>query len=158
MITTPPFWTSSARDGSARPTLLNNKTVIELILELTGQPADAYDHGNDRPGHDMRYAMIESVHMAAYRQYVIKPYGGRLTLFRANVQPECHGDDPTLGWSEFVDAVDIAPIPGSHAGLVETPELVRELSHAVTEALSRSTPTAVGTASRIVTAQAAAIA
>ena len=108
--------------------------------------------------HDVRYAMIERAHMAAYRQYVIKPYGGRLTLFRANVQPECHGDDPTLGWSEFVDAVDIAPIPGSHAGLVETPELVRELSHAVTEALSRSTPTAVGTASRIVTAQAAAIA
>ena len=36
---------------------LNNKTVIELILELTGQPSDAYDHVNDRPGHDMRYAI-----------------------------------------------------------------------------------------------------
>ncbi|MFT4216794.1 MAG: dTDP-glucose 4,6-dehydratase [Micropruina sp.] len=36
---------------------LNNKTVIELILELMGQPADAYDHVNDRPGHDLRYAI-----------------------------------------------------------------------------------------------------
>ena len=36
---------------------LNNKTVIELILELTGQPSDAYDHVNDRPGHDLRYAI-----------------------------------------------------------------------------------------------------
>ena len=36
---------------------LNNKTVIELILELMGQPSDAYDHVNDRPGHDMRYAI-----------------------------------------------------------------------------------------------------
>lgn len=35
----------------------NNKTVIELILELMGQPKDAYDHVNDRPGHDMRYAI-----------------------------------------------------------------------------------------------------
>ena len=36
---------------------LDNKTVIELILELMGQPADGYDHVNDRPGHDLRYAI-----------------------------------------------------------------------------------------------------
>ncbi|GGC11140.1 dTDP-glucose 4,6-dehydratase [Cellulomonas carbonis] len=36
---------------------MNNKDVVELILELMGQPADAYDHVNDRPGHDMRYAI-----------------------------------------------------------------------------------------------------
>ena len=38
----------------------DNKTVIELILELMGQPSDAYDHVNDRPGHDMRYAIDAS--------------------------------------------------------------------------------------------------
>ena len=36
---------------------LNNKTVIELILELMGEAPDAYDHVNDRPGHDLRYAI-----------------------------------------------------------------------------------------------------
>ncbi len=36
---------------------MNNKSVIELILELMDQPTDAYDHVNDRPGHDMRYAI-----------------------------------------------------------------------------------------------------
>ncbi|MDT0164746.1 dTDP-glucose 4,6-dehydratase [Actinotalea sp. AC32] len=36
---------------------MSNKDVVELILELMGQPADAYDHVNDRPGHDMRYAI-----------------------------------------------------------------------------------------------------
>ncbi len=36
---------------------LDNKTVIELILELMGQPSDGYDHVNDRPGHDLRYAI-----------------------------------------------------------------------------------------------------
>jgi len=35
----------------------DNKTVIELILELMGQSPDAYDHVNDRPGHDLRYAI-----------------------------------------------------------------------------------------------------
>ena len=36
---------------------LNNKTVIEKILVAMGQDADAYDHVNDRPGHDLRYAI-----------------------------------------------------------------------------------------------------
>jgi dTDP-glucose 4,6-dehydratase len=35
----------------------DNKTVVELILELTGQPSDAYDHVTDRAGHDLRYAI-----------------------------------------------------------------------------------------------------
>jgi len=35
----------------------DNKEVVELILELLGQPRDAYDHVNDRPGHDLRYAI-----------------------------------------------------------------------------------------------------
>ncbi|WP_091968807.1 dTDP-glucose 4,6-dehydratase [Propionibacterium cyclohexanicum] len=36
---------------------VDNKTVIEKILQAMGQPADAYDHVNDRPGHDLRYAI-----------------------------------------------------------------------------------------------------
>lgn len=35
----------------------NNKDVIELILRLMGKDQQAYDHVNDRPGHDMRYAI-----------------------------------------------------------------------------------------------------
>ena len=35
----------------------DNKSVVELILTLMGQPADAYDHVTDRPGHDLRYAI-----------------------------------------------------------------------------------------------------
>ena len=35
----------------------NNKAVVELVLELSGQPRDAYDHVSDRPGHDLRYAI-----------------------------------------------------------------------------------------------------
>lgn len=35
----------------------NNKELFELMLELMGKPKDWYDHVNDRPGHDMRYAI-----------------------------------------------------------------------------------------------------
>ena len=34
-----------------------NQEVIELILELMGKDPQDYDHVNDRPGHDMRYAI-----------------------------------------------------------------------------------------------------
>lgn len=35
----------------------DNQTVLEDILRLMGQPADAYDRVKDRPGHDLRYAI-----------------------------------------------------------------------------------------------------
>jgi dTDP-glucose 4,6-dehydratase len=38
----------------------NNKDVVELLLELMGKDATDYDHVNDRPGHDLRYAIDAS--------------------------------------------------------------------------------------------------
>ncbi len=35
----------------------SGKESIALILELMGKPADFYEHVNDRPGHDYRYAI-----------------------------------------------------------------------------------------------------
>jgi dTDP-glucose 4,6-dehydratase len=37
-----------------------NKEVIELILKLMGKDPHDYDHVNDRPGHDLRYAIDAS--------------------------------------------------------------------------------------------------
>ncbi len=39
---------------------VNNKQVIEMICEVMGKPRDWYEHVNDRPGHDLRYAMDSS--------------------------------------------------------------------------------------------------
>lgn len=39
---------------------VNNKQVIEMICEVMGKPKDWYEHVNDRPGHDLRYAMDSS--------------------------------------------------------------------------------------------------
>ncbi len=38
----------------------DNKTVVELILKLMGKDPSDYEHVNDRPGHDMRYAIDSS--------------------------------------------------------------------------------------------------
>jgi dTDP-glucose 4,6-dehydratase len=35
----------------------NNLEVVQAILELMGEPRDAYDHVTDRAGHDLRYAI-----------------------------------------------------------------------------------------------------
>ena len=38
----------------------NNKDVMELLLELMGQPKNTYEHVVDRSGHDLRYAIDPS--------------------------------------------------------------------------------------------------
>lgn len=38
----------------------NNKEVVELILGLMGKDKNDYDHVDDRPGHDLRYAIDAS--------------------------------------------------------------------------------------------------
>lgn len=38
----------------------NNKDVVELILTTMGKETSDYEHVNDRPGHDMRYAIDSS--------------------------------------------------------------------------------------------------
>ncbi len=38
----------------------SNKDVVELILEIMNKDSKSYDHVNDRPGHDMRYAIDAS--------------------------------------------------------------------------------------------------
>lgn len=35
----------------------NNLEIVAMILELMGRPADWFDHVDDRPGHDLRYAI-----------------------------------------------------------------------------------------------------
>lgn len=37
-----------------------NKEVLEAILELMGRTRDDYEHGQDRPGHDLRYGIDAS--------------------------------------------------------------------------------------------------
>jgi len=84
--------------------------------------------------HDLRYADVEATHLRAYRDYVVKPWPGKLSLFRAEEQAPELGDDPFLGWGPLVGQVEVFDVPGTHRGLVEKPELAPNLSRAIESA------------------------
>jgi amino acid adenylation domain-containing protein len=89
--------------------------------------------------HDLRYADVEVTHLRAYRDYVVKPYPGQLTLFRAEQQHPDLGHDEFLGWQGMVDGIEVFPVPGSHSGIVEKPELQPSLAQAIASARSQAT-------------------
>jgi dTDP-glucose 4,6-dehydratase len=79
----------------------NNKQVIALILELMGQPADWYDHVNDRPGHDLRYA----IDAAKIRREL--GWTPRYTTFRDGLAATIAWyRDNTAWWKPIKDAVE----------------------------------------------------
>jgi thioesterase domain-containing protein len=89
--------------------------------------------------HELRYAHVEAMHLRAYRDYVVQPWPGRLTLFRAAQQDPELGDDPCLGWSAFAGEVEVFDVPGTHRGIVEKPELPPKLAEAIDAARRRVT-------------------
>jgi thioesterase domain-containing protein/acyl carrier protein len=66
--------------------------------------------------------VAESLTLAA-RQYTPQPYAGQATLFRARDTPAIFLVDPTLGWSELVEHLQIREVPGDHATLLREPHL-----------------------------------
>ncbi|MCC6490292.1 MAG: non-ribosomal peptide synthetase, partial [Candidatus Hydrogenedentes bacterium] len=55
----------------------------------------------------------------AWKRYVTKPYDGRITVFRAEVQPPELVGNETLGWGEVaLGGVDVHVIPGYHSEIL----------------------------------------
>jgi hypothetical protein len=64
----------------------------------------------------LRYLRVREADHEANREYVPKPYSGRVTLFRASRQPLGCYPDPKLGWGSLVKGeLEIHEIPGSHS-------------------------------------------
>ncbi len=60
----------------------------------------------------------------AMRDYVPKPYPGKITLFRATEQPYGIYPDRTNGWGAFeVGELEIHDIPGHHGAIVREPRV-----------------------------------
>ena len=73
----------------------------------------------------LRYLRVREADHEAHREYVPRPYSGRVTLFRASRQPAGCYRDPQLGWGDLVPGgLEIHEIPGSHAaGLIKEPRV-----------------------------------
>ena len=82
---------------------------------------------------------------AAFRDYVPRPYAGRLTLFRASTRPLLSGYPHDLGWGRYVGALDIRQIKGNHESILHPPhvgELARQLGGLLNDLASSVPPNA----------------
>ena len=74
---------------------------MTLILELMGKPTDWYEHVNDRPGHDLRYA----IDAAKIRREL--GWTPRYTTFRDGLAATINWyRDNAAWWSPLKDAVE----------------------------------------------------
>ncbi len=65
--------------------------------------------------HDVRYVVVSKTLIDATNRYHPRVYPGRITLFRAKIQPQGCIPDPTMGWGELVSGgIDIVEIEGNH--------------------------------------------
>jgi thioesterase domain-containing protein/acyl carrier protein len=84
------------------------------------------------------YRKILEDNLQLYRNYVPKPYLGRITLFRARTRPLLHSFERDLNWGEFVaGGAEINDVPGNHFTLVNDPGM-RVIAERLVEQLSRS--------------------
>ena len=78
-----------------------------------------------------RHQRIARAQYRALKNYQPRRYTGRLTLFRARMQPFFSSHDPHKGWSRIgVGGVEVRNIPGNHLGMLQEPHvevLAREL-------------------------------
>jgi len=60
----------------------------------------------------------------ATRNYMLRPYPGRITLFKASQELGGISLDPTLGWSKWATrGVEVHVVPGNHASMVYKPHV-----------------------------------
>jgi amino acid adenylation domain-containing protein len=89
-----------------------------------------------------RHQRVARAQYRALRNYKPQRYTGRLTLFRARMQPFFSSHDAHKGWSRVAaGGVNVKNIPGNHLGMLQEPHvqvLARELS-ACLEKASRET-------------------
>lgn len=82
---------------------VDNRTVVETVLELLGKPTDAFDFVTDRPGHDLRYAIDSTL---LHTELGWQPrYGDFRAGLRATI--EWYRDNEAW-WREAKDATERA--------------------------------------------------
>jgi Thioesterase domains of type I polyketide synthases or non-ribosomal peptide synthetases len=59
----------------------------------------------------------------ASEAYVPAPYGGKLTLFTAQIGMVEPYQDRYLGWGPLVKSIEVHRIPGSHTTMIDRAEL-----------------------------------
>jgi len=71
--------------------------------------------------------VLQDVREAGYlanKQYVAKPYGGKVTLFRAGLRSAADAGTQDMGWSRLArGGVEIREVPGDHVNMLLRPQV-----------------------------------
>jgi aspartate racemase len=74
--------------------------------------------------HSERHHKIARAQYQALKNYKPQRYAGRLTLFRARMQPFFSSHDPHKGWSRVAAGrIEVRNIPGNHLGMLQEPHV-----------------------------------
>lgn len=80
---------------------------------------------------------LEDRYQKSYKNYVPKPYLGKIVLFRAEETPPGYMLDPYLGWQAIaLHGVDVYKIPGHHTSLIGSPVLAKRVQDYIARASS----------------------
>jgi thioesterase domain-containing protein len=92
--------------------------VLELAKQAGLMPADI------EVSHARPFIELCKADFRATRNYVLRRYSGKVTLFKAGQEMAAASSDPTLGWGEWAaQGVDVHVVPGNHATLVYKPHV-----------------------------------
>jgi amino acid adenylation domain-containing protein len=73
---------------------------------------------------EARHRRVEAAHEEAINRYTLRPYPGRVVLFRVRTMPLLRAADPYLGWARFADAgVEVRIVPGAHYNILDRPHV-----------------------------------
>jgi thioesterase domain-containing protein/acyl carrier protein len=131
---------------------LGSKAKLRYALDRASALARRWHHpthshsegpkGPKEPGADESAsavaARVREANAQATRLYRPRPFSGRLTLLRAERQPQWLGADsrdPHLGWGALaMDGIEVHPIPGDHLDLFDERN-IEGLAHALNACL-----------------------
>jgi len=72
-----------------------------------------------------------------FNKYILKPYSGKVKLFKASIPPIEVNDSPLMGWSEYFKGnVEVITVEGGHLGIFREPavkKLAQKLSTVLEE-------------------------
>jgi thioesterase domain-containing protein len=63
------------------------------------------------------------VHVRLACAYTVRPYPGRITLFRPTEAPVAVATDADRGWGRLAEEVDVHFVPGQHHSMVKEPDV-----------------------------------
>ena len=82
------------------------------------------EEGNPLFPFSEQHGKVARVQIQALRKYRPQIYPGRLTLFRARMQPLFSSHRPDKGWRRVAaGGLDIKVIPGNHLGMLQEPHV-----------------------------------